>query len=1082
MVAPPIYLSASVNDLHQAAITVKGTVTDSQGEPLPGVSVVIRGTTTGTMTDADGNYSISVPNSSAVLVISYVGFRTQEQTVRERTSIDIVLQDANRELDEVVVVGYGVQKKANLTGSVVSIDFEKQALSRPVTNVSTALAGLSSGVQVMQTSGRPGSDGANIRIRGYGTLNDNSPLVIIDGMEGIMDAVLPQDIESISVLKDAASASIFGSRAANGVILITTKKGKQGRINVDYIGRVSFARPTNLIKQVTNYADYMDWMNEAYTNVGKNKIFNQSTIDTWREKSKDPNALNEFGVPNYVAYPNTDWQKAIFDKGVINDHNVSVNGGSEKSRFLLSAGYMNNPGLVENTGLTRYSFRVNVEADVTKWLTIGMMTYASMEDSDPGDFDNANNFLRQTTPGIYPRWNGKNGYPEAPEESATANSLFAFLNAVDGQRKKTRFNTTPYTKVTFMKGLVWNFNLNYKRLWDEQRTWTNAAAAEKVKFSTGESKTFPTNPSEMTTSFYDFSSYSYTLENLIRYNTTINVDHDIAAFVGYNEFYYYGQSNSATKKGLLDPSIHVPGTGINMLSIGGTSTDQALRSIFGRVNYAYKSRYLLEANLRYDGSSRYHTDNRWGAFPSVSAGWRLSEEAFMESTRSFLDNLKVRGSWGSVGNNGGDNVGNYEYQSTYGVNNYSLNGEIAPGLAGTLIPNSLLSWEKVTQSNVGLDAILLKGRLNVEFDLYNKLTSDILYQPDIYLTMGLKTAPRMNIAEIRNRGVETTVGWNDKIGGVQYFVSANFSYNQNEVTKYKGEYNAGWVEKDGKQVWQTNIGNVSTGGVQRVVQGKKMNEYYLLNPYRGDASYFNADGSVNKNGGPKDGMIRTERDMEWVKAMIAGGATFMPNNKVGKNNLWYGDYIYADNNGDDIYGSSNDNQFQGISNQPKYIFGMQLGASWRGFDLSMNWAGAAGFSLYWSPTTGYNSTGMRLGLALPENIATNHYFYDPDNTSDARTNLNAKYPRLTEGESGQNTVASTLFLFKGDYLKLKNLTFGYTLPKKAAKTVFTENIRLYFSGENLFSFTSFPGQDPEMGSTPIYTSLRQLAFGVNVTF
>ena len=280
-------------------------------------------------------------------------------------------------LDEVVVVGYGTQKKVNLTGSISSVNFEDQALSRPVTNVSNALAGLSAGVQVQQSSGNPGSDGSKIRIRGIGTLNNSDPLVFIDGIEGSMDLIYPQDIENISVLKDAASSSIYGSRAANGVILITTKKGKAGKLSISYSGRLSYARPTNLIEQVTNYGDYMERINEAYENMGRPNHFSEATIEAWRAAEKDPNGLTENGIPNYVAYPNTDWEKEMFNHGIINDHNVSITGGTDKLRVLMSAGYLDNPGLVDNTGIRKYSLRANIEADITKWLTVGTRTFAS---------------------------------------------------------------------------------------------------------------------------------------------------------------------------------------------------------------------------------------------------------------------------------------------------------------------------------------------------------------------------------------------------------------------------------------------------------------------------------------------------------------------------------------------------------------------------------------------------------------------------------------------------------------------------------------------------------------------------------
>ena len=453
----------------QAKKTVTGTVEDAMG-PIAGANIVEKGTTNGTITDMDGKFTLDV-SPNAVLVVSFIGYTEQQIAVGNQTSFTIQIKEDSQALEEVVVVGYGTQKKVNLTGSVSSVDFADQALSRPITNVSNALAGLSAGVQVMQSSGQPGSDGSKIRIRGVGTLNNQDPLVLIDGVEGAMDLVNPQDIESISVLKDAASSSIYGSRAANGVVLITTKKGKAGKLSVSYSGRVSYAQPTNLIDQVTDYADYMEWLNESFENIGQPNHFAQSTIDLWREKSKDPNGLNENGVPNYIAYPNTDWQEALFGHGLINDHNVSVNGGTEKLRILMSAGYLDNPGLVDNTGIKKYSLRANIEANVTNWLTVGTRTFASQEDKEAGNFDNANNYLRQTTPGLYPEWNGQYGYPEASEESATANSILAFLNAQDGKKQKTNFNTTLYSRISPIKGLSWDFNLNYKRYWEDNQTW-----------------------------------------------------------------------------------------------------------------------------------------------------------------------------------------------------------------------------------------------------------------------------------------------------------------------------------------------------------------------------------------------------------------------------------------------------------------------------------------------------------------------------------------------------------------------------------------------------------------------------------
>lgn len=1071
----------AVTAITQQNKTIKGVVKDATGEAVIGANVIVKGSTTGVITDIDGNFTLEVPDN-ATLQVSYIGYLPQEIKVSNQTSFDITLVEDSKTLDEVIVVGYGTQKKANLTGAVSSVNFEEQALSRPVTTVSAALAGLSAGVQVMQTSGQPGSDGATIRVRGMGTLNNNDPLVLVDGMEGSIDNVNPQDIESISILKDAAACAIYGSRAASGVILVTTKKGNKGKVNVSYSGRISYAQPTRIIDLISNYADYMEWINESAVNIGQKGNFSQATIDLWREKSKDPNGVNERGVPNHVAYPNTDWQDVIFQHGVVNDHNISVNGGSDKIRFMLSAGYLDNPGLVDNTGIKKYNIRANVEADVTKWLTVGMRTYGSMQDKEVGNFSNANNYLRQTTPGVYPEYKGQYGYVEADEESATANNLLVMLNGGNGSQKKTNFNTTMYSKVEFMKGLTWSFNLNYKRYWYEARAWSHAT--ETVKLSTGEVKSAALSPDKMTTSFANEGDWSYTLENLVNYSTTIAKVHNISALVGYQEYYYYKNTSNASLEGLIDESVNVPGAATTMKSIGGGATDKASRSFFGRVNYDYDNRYLFEANLRYDGHSRYHKDHRYGAFPSFSAGWRVSEEAFMEGTRSWLDNFKLRLSWGKLGNNGGDDVGNYEYQALYNITDYSFGGKQVSGLAQTSISNSLLSWEKATTTNFGLDFAFLKNRLTAEFDIYNKKTTGILYRPNIYITMVGLTAPRLNIAEVTNNGFETTIGWKDRVGQVNYSVSANFAYNHNEVSKYKGTLKQGWeTDASGNRVWVSNLGDVSTGSNARVLEGKMMNEYYMKSPYKGNQTYFNADGSVNINGGPKDGIIRTEKDMEWVKTMIAAGNEFWPNKTIGKNKIWYGDMIYADANGDGKYGNADDSEFQGVSKDPKYLFGFQASASWKGFDVSMAWAGAAGRKLYWGATSGYNSTSTRIGLGLSKEIAYHHYFYDPDNADDPRTNLYAKYPRLTLGESGsQNVETSTHFLYNANYLKLKNFTIGYTLPEKIVKKIFTQSVRFYLSGENLFSFDSFPGQDPEIGADPTYTSVRSFAFDTNITF
>lgn len=1061
---------------------VVGRVMDSNAEPIIGASVMVDGTSNGTITDVEGRFFLEVPADAKLLKVTYIGYSAQTVAIGNKTTIDISMKEDMQVLDEVVVVGYGTQKKVNLTGSVTSVDFSKQIESRPVTNVSSALAGLMPGVSVRQTSGMPGEDGATIRVRGVGTLNNSAPLVIVDGVESLIDVVNPADVETITVLKDAASCAIYGSRAANGVILVTTKKGNtNSKINVTYSGHISLAQPSNLMEVVNDYPTYMRLVNEGYNNLGRDDLFSPYTIEAWEEANKNPNATNELGIPNYVAYPNTNWSKEMFQNNLIQEHSLSVNGGNDKVRFLLSASYLDNPGLVENTGLKRYSVRMNVEADVNKWLAVGTRTYASQQSREPNDFGEANKLLLSTTPGIYPRWNGKYGYVEAPEENPQANNILQKLNTLHGSNMVSRFSTTLYSKIKIWKGLSWDFNFTYSRRFDENDTHTKTT--ERVKFSDGTVMESPKAADEMTTSFTNAGEKIYDLENILRYQTIVAKDHDISLLAGYSERYGYSYSRNATKRGLIDENIYAPSTATEMQSIGGTANDNAIRSFFGRVNYDYKSRYLFEANLRYDGSSRFAKESRWGIFPSFSAGWRLSEESFFkEYLGDKIDNLKIRASWGRLGNN---SVGDYDYQALYSKTNNVLGGTISNGLVISKWSNSLLHWEKTAIANIGIDGAFLKGRLTTEVDFYNKFTDGILYTPSIYLTMGTASGPSQNIAEVTNRGMEMNLGWRDNIGKVNYSISGNFTYNHNEVTKYRGKLKRGWeVDENGNRVYVTNLGEVSNGSNTRILEGHPINEYYLMRLHHGSGENFLPDGTVNPIGGPRDGMIRTKNDMEWLQAMISAGYKFLPSQQVKKDKIWYGDLIYADLDGDKTFGGTNDYNFTGSSSNPKYLFGLNASVSWKGIDFSMVWAGAAGFDLYWNSVDyNYNQSIVKNGKGVSKMIAEDHYYYNENNASASiSNNVYSKNPRLVESAHNQNTQPSTFYLYKGNYLKLKNLTIGYSLPRSWMSRLSLQSVRFYLSGENLLTITSYPGIDPEQGAVPGYTTVRQFTFGTNITF
>ena len=685
--------------------TITGSVTDEGGKGLPGVSIQIKGTTRGTTSDADGKFRV-VADKGATLVFSFIGYVKQEVVLGDQTTITVTLAPDAQSLNEVVVVGYGTQKKVNLTGSVATVT-SKSIESRPVTNVSSALAGLAPGVFVRQGSGKPGSDGATIRIRGTGTLNNSDALVIIDGVQGSMDSVNPNDIESISILKDAASASIYGSLAANGVILITTKKGSAKKTTVSYTGLVSSARPSNLPDFVSDYVRYMRLFNESNRNVGVAEVYSANTIKTWETANLDPNGISAGGVPNYVAYPNTDWASWVFRNEIVQNHNIAVTGGSDKSLYNISLGYLDNRGVMQNTGIKRYQLRANIESKVTKFLTLGTQTFASTQSAGKANTDNAFTYLWQTNPGIYPKYNGKYGFPVAVEEPTTVNNILGYLDGTGGLDRTSRFNTTLYGVLTLAKGLTLEPKVNYQTRFNEGNSFSLPGPGERWDLSTNTLKVQLTPTDQLSTGYSFNRDYLLTFDNVLRYNTTIGRDHDFGALVGYNQFYFRYYDFSASKRGLIDYATTTLGSaGETSNTAGGQEYDRAMRSFFGRVNYAFQSKYLFEANLRYDGSSKFASESRWGVFPSFSAGWRISEEPFMRGINNKIQNLKLRASWGKLGNNAS---GDYDYQATYSKVPYSFNAIAVTGLVQAKYANPLLRWESTAVTDIGLEGALFNG-------------------------------------------------------------------------------------------------------------------------------------------------------------------------------------------------------------------------------------------------------------------------------------------------------------------------------------------------------------------------------------
>lgn len=1080
--ASPMNSFATVNEVHQQAITIKGTVTDMTGEPLPGVSVVVKGTTTGVMTDIDGKYSINVPNREATLVISYMGFKTQEHKVGDKTTFDIVLEDQSQDLDEVVVVGYGVQKKVNLTGSVSSID-SKKIENRAAPNLSSSLTGLATGVSVRQSSGNPGSNGANIRVRGLGTFSGDhrGPMVIIDGIEGTMDAVNPNDVESISVLKDAASASIYGSRAANGVILITTKKSKVDTApKITYSGLISTEQPSRKYEFISDYAEYMDLLNRAQmaTNPNGNLIYPQSEIDDWRAAKGNPNGESKYGIPNWLAYPNTDWADVIFENNLSQTHNLSLAGGSSNSNYLLSLGYMDNPGTMQNTGLKRYQIRINFETRINKYLKFGTQTFASREDKEVGNSSTAFTYLYQTMAGVTPYYNGKYGGKEAEGDSNTMNNPLVYLNNNDGNRLTYRVNTSWYATLNLLQGLTADFKFNYQ-LYQYNRE-EHPVSIDQWTFRQNEVTRPGTTEADAIVTREYIEQYRPTANIVVNYLRDFG-DHSINAMLGYEQMYYNYKGLSAQKKGLMDLSIYDITTATDMYSIGGAyERDYAMISYFGRFNYAYKNRYLFEANFRRDASSRFSPDYRWGTFPSFSGGWRISEEPFFQPAKKYVDNLKLRASWGKLGN---VTSSYYDWQATYAIYRNSFGGDIYNGLAQEKLANQRLQWENINSTEVGLEASFLKQRLNLEASFYNKVTEGILTSPSIYLTMGTVGAPTQNTADMRNRGVEVALTWNDRIGDFRYAATVNFAYNQNKVTKYLGKMTEEWLtDENGNPYYSSNVGQAASISSDKIVtEGHAYNEFFLRQVYKGTGTYYNSDGSVNIKGGPKDGMIRTPEDLQWVRDMISAGYTFNGVKSITANGLNYGELIMADLNGDGNYGNSYDRAFTGKSDVPKYTLGFTTNLAWKGFDLNMTWAGNFGM-WYYLRERGINRNWASQGNVLPANARKMFYYYNADDPNDPNNNINAEYPRMLYANEG-TYQSSNFYLYDASYFKLKFLQIGYTLPKSLTKKWGINNIRVFASGENLITITDYPGVDPEIGSdVNVYPISRVFSGGINITF
>lgn len=1018
--------SLSVRDESRA---VTGKVTDKSGEAVIGASVKLKGDAeVFTVTDVDGKFSLpNIPASGGTLQVSYVGFTPKEIPLSPgKDDYSIVLDNDRSMLDEVVVVGYATQKKVNLTGSVASIgatSFE----DRPVTNVTGALAGLAAGLTVTNSGGNtPGYESQGIYVRGQGTLNNSAPLVVVDGMTGIaLGDINPQDIENISVLKDAASAAIYGSRAANGVILVTTRHGVERAPRVTYSGNVSFETVAKRLNLVTDYADFMEIQNAGLIANGQAPRFSQGKIDEWR---------NDAGR-NPTIYPNTDWQDHIYrNPSVVQNHNLSVTGGSKTVMYNISLGYVNNPGMIYYTDYKRYQLRTNLDVNIKPWLSTGVEFFGYIDKNNPSS-ENATaggdvifgSGAFNTVPGmtLYDPVTGLFGGIQNPEEENVSNFnpyRRQWFYDTDYPTKTKRSVIKLHASVTPVKGLTIKgaFAYNY---W-ERNIEHHLTDRDLFRFTFDGPILIREGVVRTYIRRYNYRNSFRSSELTARYNLNIG-RLDATVLAGMSQEYNKYDTDFFIKYDLVDPSLGAIDAGMTNGNITGNYNEWAMRSYFGRINLNWDEKYLLEANLRADGSSKFAPGKRWGYFPSVSAGWRISQERFMDATSTWLNELKLRLSYGSLGNN--ETTSYYMYQSLFATANYILNGNIAGGLAQTVLANPALTWEKTYMTNLGIDFALLSNRLNGSVDIYNKDTKGILISLPAPLEHGTSVVPNQNAGEVNNKGFELDLHWNDRIGKVSYNVGFNIGFVDNKVTKFQGDVS-------------------SINGVYKTQEGKPINQLYVITV---------------------DRIVRDQADLDYVQSLVDRNPDYFATYQRPE----LGDFLYRDANGDGKL-DADDRVEIGHGTLPRLTYGASFGLSWSNFDFSVLFQGVGNHQVY------YNNQAFRfvtvMGQSLVKDITDNAW--TPENPYDS------KYPILRNSSNGKNNIASDAFVHNAAYFRCKNIQLGYTVPREITRKFFVENLKIYASIDNLFTITKFPGFDPEVGANVGYPSVRQYSVGLNISF
>lgn len=965
----------------RADITVTGRLTDEEGNPIPSASVTVKGTSIGTTTNANGNFALTIPDniSNPVLVFSIVGFEISEISVNGRQSINISLKKMEKVLEDVVVVGYGTQRKSSLTGAVDGIS-GKVIEGRPVANVSQALQGVSPNLIIQQRNFEPGQ-GVNLNIRGLSTLGDNTPLVVIDGIPGgDINLLNPADIETVSILKDAGSAAIYGSRSANGVILITTRKGKKNeRATVRYNGIYGIQSP-----RIT-YEPVHAWENAYYKN--------ESLANSGLQPSFTPQQIKEFAERG-----DGDWRlDNILRDAPQQSHNLSISGGSDHSTYMLSLGYLDqeNSFIGDGLGYKRYNIRLNQMTEIGRLKLNAILSYAKVMGRDHSSSastlivdagrvplyysftDEDGNYL--TNP-VSSEFNPKailekGGYRKNDNDEVFGN-INAELNITSDLKVRGVFGGTIRANHGFGRRLQINFQPggvygNDREVYDD-----------------------------------NYRSLFTNLQLIAEYNKTIK-DHSIQVLVGGANESFKSEHNRITKT-LTDPNLGTPTTGTIIVESASYNANQgttetSINSLFGRAGYQFSGKYFAEFNFRYDGSSKFEKSNRWGFFPSIAAAWRVSQENFMESTRGWLNDLKLRASYGVLGN---QNVNAYQYQTTFFnfPNAYGFNGSPVGG-SGFLLGNPSLTWEKASTLNIGGDAVLFNRKLEISYDYFDKTTSDILYtRRDVPQIFG-SGFPDYNVAKVRNRGWEVKATYHLRSKAFNQSFSINLADNLNELIAL-------------------------TSGANEQVERKE--EFELLRRIGHPITVY--------QGYRRDGYFQTMDDL--LSGPKFAGGTVAP-----------GDIRFVDRNKDGII---DDNDKFILGNPfPRYTFGFTYTANYKGFDVQIFVQGV-----------GKRDAMLRGELVEPFHFGYGGTMYRHQTDYWTPTNPNAKYPRLAEAGSPSNTnnyrTGSDIYLFDAAYARLKNIQIGYTIPQVLTRKIGMQRARVYVTGQNLITLSKLNFFDPEI--------------------